>query len=304
VIAAAAAVLASTTGRSGVTGGSLPGAADGGRPDGPTPTVLGFDDDAEEAIAVVRWLRLMHRPGRPWSHLAVLARTNARLGPVTAALRQAGIPFRLGPAPRTGAALADAIKALRAMPAGRPLRSALADLSIPDDRVPGAGRGPGPGIPAALSRLADEQAVEEPGSNIGGFLAWLAATAGDGALAEADPDGDAVELSTFHRAKGLEWPAVALIGLEDGLVPISYATTAAARAEERRLLYVAVTRAEEQLWCSWARQREAGGRAWTCRPSPFLDAIEAVSRTAKRTLTGPTFATQMASLRQRLPVAG
>jgi len=200
--------------------------------------------------------------------------------------------------------LAAAIKALRAMPAGRPLRSALADLSIPDDRTAGAGRTTGPGIPAALSRLADEHAVEEPGSNTGAFLAWLAATAGDGALAEADPDSDAVELSTFHRAKGLEWPAVALIGLEDGLVPISYATTAAARAEEQRLLYVAVTRAEEHLWCSWARQREAGGRAWTCRPSPFLDVIEAVGRTESRPLRGATFATQMASLRQRLPVAG
>ena len=235
VIAAARSVLDPLAMGPGAANAAAAPPADGGttvgrgRPDGPGPTVTGFDDDQAEAEAVARWLRVMHRPGRPWSHLAVLARTNGRLGPVAAALTGAGIPFRVGPAPRTGAALAGAVRALRAMPAGRPLRSALADLSLGElppggDRA-GARSGPaGGGIPGVLSRLADEHAVEEPGSTVGAFLAWLAATAGDAALAEADPEGDAVELSTFHRAKGLEWPAVALVGLEDGLVPIAYAT--------------------------------------------------------------------------------
>jgi len=132
----------------------------------------------------------------------------------------------------------------------------------------------------------------------------LAATLGEGAPAEADPDSDAVELSTFHRAKGLEWPAVALVGLEDGLVPIAYATSAAAQAEERRLLYVAVTRAEEHLWCSWARERRAGGRSWSCRPSPLLDAIEMAGRTDSPGVMASVFATRIASLRDRLPAAG
>ena len=101
---------------------------------------------------------------------------------------------------------------------------------------------------------------------------------GDGAGSEADPDTDAVELSTFHRAKGLEWPAVALVGFEDGLVPIAYATSPAARAEERRLLYVAVSRAEDDLWCSWAGLRRAGGRSWRVDPSPLLAAIESAAR--------------------------
>jgi len=191
-----------------------------------------------------------------------------------------------------------ALEILRAMPSGRPLRSALADLSIPGDQRNLEG-----GIPAALSQLADEHAVEEPGANVGGFLAWVAATTADGATSETDPDADSVELSTFHRAKGLEWPAVALIGLEDGLVPISYATSPAAQAEERRLLYVAVTRAEEHLWCSWARERESAGRSWTCRPSPFLAAIEAASP-GTAVSDRPAFAAQMASLRERLPAAG
>ncbi len=279
--------------------------APGGRPDGPAPTITGFDDDTDEADAVIRWLRVVHRPGRPWSHVAVLARTNARLRPVAAALERAGIPFRLGPGSPAGAEVRGAIDALRAMPSGRSLRSALADLSVPDDTGGGGGRrGTGAGIPAALGRLADEHAVEDPGGSVGGFLAWVAATVAEGAASEVDPDADSVELCTFHRAKGLEWPAVALLGLEDGLVPIAYATSASARAEERRLLYVALTRAEESLWCSWARQRRAGGRTWSCRPSPLLEAIEGAGRSGGRPPTSETFATRIAVLRERLPAIG
>jgi DNA helicase-2/ATP-dependent DNA helicase PcrA len=276
----------------------------GGRGDGPVPVVNGFDDDLDEGRAVARWLRAMHRPGRAWSHLAVLARTNARLGPVAAALEDAGIPFRLGPSARAGGELRDVIALLRAGPRDRPLRSALADLSMAEDGGEGADVACPWGIPPALSRLADEHAVEEPGSTVGGFLAWLAATNGDVDRPEYEPDADSVALSTFHRAKGLEWPAVALIGLEDGLVPISYATSVAARSEERRLLYVAVTRAEENLWCSWARQRAAAGRSWRCRPSPFLAAIEEASQASGRRPGAPRLAAQMATLRGRLPVAG
>ena len=65
---------------------------------------------------------------------------------------------------------------------------------------------------------------------------------------------------TFHRAKGLEWQVVFVTGLERGLVPISWATTPTARAEERRLLHVALGRAEDGLHCSWARERTAHGR--------------------------------------------
>jgi DNA helicase-2/ATP-dependent DNA helicase PcrA len=273
----------------------------GERPDGPLPVVAGFDDDSDEANAVARWLRVMHRPGRPWSHLAVLARTNARLGPIAAALDQAAIPYRVGPSPRAGTEMRQAIAALRAMASGRPLRSALADLSVPDDVADPSRRPISGAIPPALARLADEHALDEPGASVGGFLAWVTATVGDASLSEVDPDTDCVELSTFHRAKGLEWPVVALVGLEDGLVPISYATSAAAKAEERRLLYVAITRAEEHLWCSWAGQRHNAERTWTCRPSPLLAAIEAAGRCGP--VARPMAATHLASLRLRLPAA-
>jgi DNA helicase-2/ATP-dependent DNA helicase PcrA len=81
----------------------------------------------------------------------------------------------------------------------------------------------------------------------------------------------AVELATFHRAKGLEWTAVHVVGLETGFVPIIHATTDESVAEERRLLYVALTRASQVLQCSWARSRTmGGGRTMERRPSPWL----------------------------------
>jgi DNA helicase II / ATP-dependent DNA helicase PcrA len=90
---------------------------------------------------------------------------------------------------------------------------------------------------------------------------------------------DAVELATFHRAKGLEWPSVHVVGLEDGFVPIVYAESTEARAEERRLFYVALTRASVELHCSWARSRRMGnGRTMDRQPSPWLAAVARVSR--------------------------
>ena len=74
-----------------------------------------------------------------------------------------------------------------------------------------------------------------------------------------EPTADAVTLATIHSAKGLEWDAVALVGASDGLLPVSHAVTPDAVAEERRVLYVAVTRARRHLRVSWARRRGAGG---------------------------------------------
>ena len=90
----------------------------------------------------------------------------------------------------------------------------------------------------------------------------------------ATPDGaDAVDVATFHAAKGLEWPIVHLAGMEQGLVPISRAQTPAEVAEEQRLLYVAITRAERELHCHWAAERAFGDRIAARSPSPYLNAI-------------------------------
>ncbi|MCY3637029.1 MAG: ATP-dependent helicase [bacterium] len=84
---------------------------------------------------------------------------------------------------------------------------------------------------------------------------------------------DAVDVATFHAAKGLEWPIVHLAGLEQGLVPISRARTTAEMAEEQRLLYVAITRAERDLHCHWAAERAFGERSVDRFPSPYLNDI-------------------------------
>jgi len=299
VVGAASAVL-----------GADPGQAS--RPDGPCPVVEGFDDDEEEAVALSRWLRRMHRPGRPWSHLAVLARTNSRLEPVARTLARAGIPYRMAGGAQEAARARAVLAELRRVPKTRHLRSALAELVMARETrasvgwrdSPGEEERPSPvGLPVALARLADEHALEFPDATVGEFLEWVVAGGESGMELDA---ADGVELSTFHRAKGLEWPAVAVVGLEHGMVPIAYATTPDALAEERRLLYVALTRAEDELWCSWARTRRSGGREWRCEPSPLLAALQkanhelgAGSEPDARQLAG-----RIALLRARLPHAG
>jgi DNA helicase-2/ATP-dependent DNA helicase PcrA len=289
--------------------GAGPGQAS--RPDGPCPVIEGFADDDHEAAAVARWLRRAHRPGRPWAHLAVLARTNGRLDAIARALSRSGIPYRTSGGAAEAADGRAALAELRRLPKTRHLRSALAELVVSrasrtshvDASTQGAD-GPVPGLaplPPALARLADEHAVEEPDATVGEFLDWVVA-GGDSDM-EIDRR-DAVELSTFHRAKGLEWPAVAVIGLENGMVPIAYATTPAALAEERRLLYVALTRAEDELWCSWADIRRVEGRTWRCEPSPLLAAVQMANPEDR---TGPDarqLSARIASLRARLPDTG
>ena len=97
-------------------------------------------------------------------------------------------------------------------------------------------------------------------------------TEGDAGAGPADGT-DAVDVATFHGAKGLEWTIVHLAGLEQGLVPISRAQTPAEIAEEQRLLYVAITRAERELHCHWAAERAFGERSAARSPSPYLSAI-------------------------------
>ena len=89
-----------------------------------------------------------------------------------------------------------------------------------------------------------------------------------------DPDADAVTMMTLHNAKGLEFPVVFISGLEDGLFPLSRAYDEPAELEEeRRLFYVGITRAEDKLFLTHARQRRRAGDIMYGRLSPFVDAI-------------------------------
>ncbi len=258
VVAAATAALGGSTGPAGLARST--------RPDGPAPTVRSYPSEMDEARGVASSLRKRHGPGVAWSQLAVLARTNAQLVIVDRALRAAGIPSRVAgrsllERPEVAAALADLT--------GRgdgPLARCLPDLvglaaaEVDDERRVSI---------ELLGGLGREHLQLDAGATVTGFVAWLDASLRGDRGGDTSASADAVTLSTFHRAKGLEWPVVFLVGLEDGLVPIGRDVD-----EERRLLYVALTRAQQEVHCSWAARRSFGDRAVTRRPSPWLAAIE------------------------------
>ncbi|MGN6692749.1 MAG: ATP-dependent helicase [Aquihabitans sp.] len=286
ILHTAAAVLAS--GRPGARHGLQPH-----RADGPTPTVVGYASDLDEANGLARAVHDNHVPGRPWSAQAVLVRTNAQTSVIEAAFRRAAIPHRV----RGAAQLLDdpEVRDLlgRLDKLHEPLTTTLTDLesAIASQRAalleaydgdPYADEDELDGLDALVDetsaagrkiasyeqvlRLGRDLLVVEPTARTDGFSGWLRAT-----LREDGPEAaDAVSILTFHAAKGLEWPVVHLAGLEAGFVPITHAKAASEREEEQRLFYVAVTRAADVLRCTWAEQRTFGAQTVERRPSPFL----------------------------------
>jgi DNA helicase-2/ATP-dependent DNA helicase PcrA len=89
----------------------------------------------------------------------------------------------------------------------------------------------------------------------------------------ADPDADALRLTTVHQAKGLEFAAVFLISLADGMFPLRRAIEAGDVEEERRLFYVAVTRARDELYLCFPKVNTKGGPAMLMTPSRFLQEL-------------------------------
>ena len=234
------------------------------RDGGAVPKVTGYANEDDESVAVSRAILDAKLPSTSWGQQAVLARTNQQLDAVEAALQASHIPTRVRgrvpfhelPAVRAalreftapGATLADAVGRLAAL--------ADAGRGDPDADFDAATEAGGDGDALVQLLAYADQYRQLPRADAAGFRAWL--------VQEADDTigGDGVELVTFHGAKGREWPAVHIVGVEDGLVPIAWATTDAEKAEERRLFYVAVTRAEDQLSITWsASRRRAGGRS-------------------------------------------
>ncbi len=246
------------------------------RPAGPEPVIVGSDSEPSEAAAVAEWLTGLHAAGTPWHEMAVLYRIHAQSPAYEAALADAGVPFSTrgseGFFERAEVraalrALAAAAKAATPGPAGA-LRAAVAGLGW--TKEPPAGQG---SVRerweswAALVGLADAFEAERPDATATDLLAELERRA----QAHHAPQGQGVTLSSLHAAKGLEWDAVALVGVCEGGLPFSLASTPAEVDEERRLFYVGITRAREHLRVSWSTTRNGGGPRRG--PSRFLDGL-------------------------------
>ncbi|MET8373925.1 ATP-dependent DNA helicase UvrD2 [Micromonospora profundi] len=282
----------------------------GQRPAGPEPDLRIFTDEPAEANAVAARCRALIDAGTPAKEIAVLFRINAQSEAYEKALTEAAVPYVVQGAERffERTEVRQAMVALRAatrsIPGETPLPAAVVEaltaVGWAPDAPPagGAARERWEAL-AALVQLAEEYAatpelvpigeaasVERP-VTLTDFTEELARRAAQ----QHVPTVDGVTLASLHSAKGLEWDAVFLVGLAEGTLPTAYAKTVEQVEEERRLLYVGITRAREWLWLSYAAARSPGGRAR--RPSRFLPQLDRSGGTERAAPgTGPARRTE------------
>lgn len=244
---------------------------------GPTPTVEVCDDDADEVASVVRLIRQWRSTGVPYTDMAVLYRFNARAPELEAALVDASIPYQVVGAPRFidrpevrevltvfgESARLDPDEDGRLVLRDAAIRCGF-DLSDPPPS--GSARSRWDSI-RTLIDVGDGCIEYAAGAMLGEFLSMVQSGTSSG-----------VSLSTIHAAKGLEWKAVRLVGFNEGSIPSSYAVSKSEIEEERRMLYVAVTRAQDLLSISYARRFKKR----PVQPSRFLKYIPAGARKRSR----------------------
>ncbi|MFE3639525.1 ATP-dependent DNA helicase UvrD2 [Streptomyces sp. NPDC059169] len=255
------------------------------RDPGPEPAYTEYADEPAEAEGTARRISELVASGVPAGEIAVLFRVNAQSEVYEQALADAGVPYQLRGAERfferaevreagvalRGAARAGGNDALLDDAEGLPaqVRAVLSTKGWTSEPPAGSGavRDRWESL-AALVRLAEDFARAKPEAS----LADLVAELDERAAAQHAPTVQGVTLASLHSAKGLEWDAVFLVGLTEGMMPITYAKTDDQVEEERRLLYVGVTRARLHLSLSWALSRSPGGRA-SRRPTRFLSGL-------------------------------
>jgi len=256
------------------------------RPPGPEPVVTRYANEEAEAAGVAASIAAFIRSGVLPNEIAVLLRINAHMERFERALSDAKVPYvvrgaeRFYDRPEVRQALVLLRGAARAAGAGTDATGLPGELAAAVRHVlASAGLTPAPPAArgavrerweslAAIAGLADDLAAARPAATLAEFAAELAERAETGHA----PVAAAVTLATMHAAKGLEWDAVLLPSLTEGIMPIVHARTAEAVEEERRLLYVAVTRARVHLALSWAPARTPGAEASRQR-SRFLASL-------------------------------
>jgi DNA helicase-2/ATP-dependent DNA helicase PcrA len=252
-------------------------------------------DEVAEAEAVADEVTRLRDRGVPLREMAVLFRINAQSEAFEDALTGRGIPYLVRGAARffDRAEVRQAIALMRGnLRAGEAARDGLVEQvrgvlggmgwSAEAPTARGQARDRWESLQALVSQ-AEDYVEAELAPTLEGFVAELDRRAHE----QHAPVAEGVTLATLHAAKGLEWDAVFLCGLQEGSMPISYADTPAAVEEERRLLYVGITRARAHLWLSWSLARNPGGQARR-RPSRFLDGLRPASATDRPATAGST----------------
>jgi DNA helicase-2/ATP-dependent DNA helicase PcrA len=275
------------------------------RASGPPAEFTEYDDEAAEAAAVAARARQWMDSGLPPRDMAVLVRINAQTERFERAFADAGVPCQVRGAERffDRAEVRQATGLLRAAAksARAPGESGGSGSAGPEGdvvtgvwhvlagigltREPPSGRGAARDrweSLAALAQLAGDHCAASPGASLADVVAELARRA----AADRAPQVEGVTVASLHAAKGLEWDVVFLPGLTEGNLPIVHADSEEAVAEERRLLYVGVTRARQQVLLSWPLARLPGGRR-NRTPSRFLDGLRPGRREARAVRAKP-----------------
>ena len=240
---------------------------------GPAVSYDARPDEVAEAEAVAARILALRDQGREVGEMAVLFRINAQSEAFEEALAARGLPYVVRGARRffERPEVREAVTRIRGA-----ARSGEGEGVLETVRATLSGMGWTSEAPSARGQTRDrweswqalvDQAAEfeAEGGDLGGFVDDLDRRAAE----QHAPVAEGVTLATFHAAKGLEWDSVFLCGLQDGTLPITYAESPAQVEEERRLLYVGMTRARVDLSLSWALARQPGGRA-SRKPSRFL----------------------------------
>ncbi len=231
--------------------------------DGPLITTLEAPDSQTEADKLADWLLAQHHNGTDWSQMAVLFRVGSQSPALEAALDAHRVPYAVRGSERffERAEVRTALTRLRHLAAEAGTGStdgegtALAQVEgvlTALGWTSAAPQGQGRVRERWESWSALHDLAEQLSADGATTVAELMERIDERAAMQQAPVNEGVTLSTLHSAKGLEWSCVALVGVQDGLLPFSLAKTPAQIAEERRLFYVGITRARKALHVSWA----------------------------------------------------